>query len=578
MKKLNYKNMNKLNQTFKINPLYESDGYKPAHKRMLVDNTTKLYGTWIPRSLKYMPGGIDEIMSAGQQLVIRHLHSTFAENFFFTEQRIEKEHPFTNYHTLKSKAMKFVSDISMYIGMEYDGKHFEDLWELGYLPIRIKSLPEGIFTRPNIPHMTFVNTVDGYAWLTLFLETYISKLAWQMPTTATIGYKFRKNANDWVLKTDKENMWLTEFMCHDFHSRGGNPFTSIAAGLGHGLTNKGSDTLNVISASRYYYDEGDDDMPIFSVNASEHSVSCTNIFFYKDKLENGFLDNEIKWYYSFDLPSDGSENNPDYLAIAECLMLRDWLKKYPKNILSYVCDTFDTWKSATHIVSRLKDEIMLRDGKLVLRPDSGDPVDILCGTRWSESPTYSPEDLTSSELGLVEILWDIFGGTINKQGYKVLDTHIGTIYGDSINLDRQVEIYNRLEYKSFASTNVVLGVGSFTYVMLTRDSAGYAAKGSWFEVADKSNLNTEVKKSYNIHKDPITDNGQKRSLKGMLQVINNNPNCNADELLYDGNDDIVVRQEVTNEEETGGLLQVIYENGNFYNQTTLSEIRKRVIF
>lgn len=285
----------KLNKTFKINPLYETDGYKVGHHLMLAPGTTKLYGTWIPRSLKHMPSGITEIMSAGQQLVVRHLHSTFAENFFFTNKLGE-----LGYHKdfIKTKAMKFVSDMSLYLGMDYDGKHFEDLWDLGYLPIRIKALPEGIFTQPNIPHMTFVNTVDGYAWLTLFLETYISKLAWQMPVIATIGHKFRQNANEWVAKTDKKNMWLTEFMLHDFHSRGGNPFTSIVAGLGFALSNKGSDTLNVIPAARYYYDEPEDSVPIYSVTASEHSCSCTKIFAEADKysqVEEQFNEATQQW-------------------------------------------------------------------------------------------------------------------------------------------------------------------------------------------------------------------------------------------------------------------------------------------
>ena len=126
--------------------------------------------------------------------------------------------------------------------------------------------------------MTFINTVDGYAWLTLFLETYISKLAWQLPTVATIGAKFKENAVKAVLDTDKDNLWLADFMCHDFHSRGGNTFTSLSAGLGFAISNNGSDTLNVIEAARYYYDEPENEVCINSVNASEHSCSCTKIF------------------------------------------------------------------------------------------------------------------------------------------------------------------------------------------------------------------------------------------------------------------------------------------------------------
>ena len=545
------KTLDKLNKTFKINPLYEADGYKVGHPLMIINDTSREYWTWIPRSLKYMPKGINQIMSAGQQLTWRYIHSIFQENFF--DQPIDV-------------ARKFVKDMSKYLMLPYDFSGFEKLHNLGYLPVRIKALEEGTFTDPNIPHMTGINTVDGYAWLGLFLETLVSKLSWQCPTTATIGHQFKKNAVEYVKKTDPENLWLADFMCHDFHSRGGNPFTSIAAGLGHAFSNSGSDTLNVIPASRYYYDFDEDEMPIFSVNASEHSVTCTGIFYYEYKLKNGKLNHEIEWYYSFDLPSVGSVENPDYLAIAECLNLRDWLNKFPVGLLSVVSDTMDLWKLITHVLPRLKDLIMGRDGKLVIRPDSGDPVDITCGTL-TPYDSATGEDYHKSyrvrEKGVVELLYDIFGGETTSTGYKRLDSHIGMIYGDSINLERQVAIYDRLDRKGFSSTNVVVGVGSYTYVMLTRDSAGYAAKGAWFEVIEEGE-----RIAFDIYKDPITDDGTKRSLKGF---------CKVDRVIGShGMSPIFVKTQCTEEEENTGLLMVIYEDGKFYNQTTLDEIRKRV--
>jgi hypothetical protein len=128
--------------------------------------------------------------------------------------------------------------------------------------------------------------------------------------------------------------------------------------------------------------------------------------------------------------------------------------------------------------------------------------------------------------------------------------------------------------------------------MLTRDSAGIAIKGSWFEVnevtgydeqnnpLDKNGniVSGDAKKSYNIYKDPITDDGSKRSLKGFLQVYNKNPNCAPHHIKYDGHDEFVVKQECTPEEEKSGLLRTIYKNGTFSNQTTLTEIRERVAF
>jgi nicotinamide phosphoribosyltransferase len=560
--------MNKLNETFKINPLYESDGYKVGHKAMLAENTSVEYWTWIPRSIKYMHPSIDGIMSAGEQLVWRYIHSNFQELFF--NKPVEA-------------AEKFGRDMAAYLMMDYDADHFVELHKLGYLPVRIKAIPEGTFTKPNIPHMTGINTVDGYAWLGLYLETLVSKLAWQLPTAATIAHRFKQNAVEWVTKTDPENLWLADFMCHDFHSRGGNPFTSIAVGLGHAMSNSGSDTLNVIPASRYYYDFDENEVPVYSVNASEHSVTCTGIFFYEKKLRSGLLNHEIVSYYTSTAPSEGSVQDPDYLAIAELLNLRDWLEKFPKGILSVVSDTMNLWKVITHILPRLKKEILARDGKLVIRPDSGDPVDIICGTttinnKWVEGILPQSE---CEKKGVIELLWDIFGGEETSTGYKRLDSHIGAIYGDSINLERQIAIYTRLADKGFSATNIVVGVGSYTYVMLTRDSAGYAAKGAWFATKEFNGVDPDgqtdyITTEYNIYKDPVTDNGTKKSLKGFCQVFNNRPDALPHEIKYDGKDQLEVNTECTKDQEAGGLLNIIYEDGKFYNQVTLTEIRERL--
>ena len=191
---------------------------------------------------------------------------------------------------------------------------------------------------------------------------------------------------------------------------------------------------------------------------------------------------------------------------------------------------------------------MARDGKLVIRPDSGDPVDIICGTA-----SYA-DQYEIGEKGVVQLLWDVFGGSINNQGYKVLDSHIGCIYGDSINLERQISIYERLENKGFSCTNIVLGIGSFTYQMNTRDTLGFAAKGAWFECDGKG---------YDIYKDPITDDGTKKSLKGLQKVY-----------IEDG--EYKVKSECTWNEEKTGELNTIYKNGKFFNQTTFKEIRNKI--
>lgn len=552
---------------FKVNPLALTDGYKIGHKVMLAPGTDYLYGTWIPRSLKHAPQGVDKILSVGQQLTWMWMHDQFEEGFF--NQPIEV-------------AQKFGRDMSKYLNLPFDDSHFEELHKLGYLPLKVKALPEGIETNPNIPHQTFINTVPGFAWLTLYFETPVSGLSWKTPTNASIALTYRRNATKWVMKTDSENSWFIDYSCHDFSARGLDPFSVISSGLAHAMSFIGSDTLIVIDAARYFYGVSDDDVCIASVNASEHSVTCTGIFYYMNMLESGNGLHLIDEYYSYDVEATKStKENPDFMAIAEWANLREWLKIFPVGILSVVSDTFDLFRVITEILPRLKDQIMAREGKLVIRPDSGDPVDITCGFEKNEngdilnsdseikngSAYYRTPKNTPEEKGVIELLWDIFGGTISKEGYKVLDSHIGAIYGDSITLSRQIQIYERLANKGFAATNIVLGVGSYTYQFNTRDTFGYAAKGAWFESEGKG---------YDIYKDPATDDGTKKSLRGFCQVYNDRPDCGFRDLLFDGNDNLVVRTGCSREQEADGLLQIIYEDGKFFNQTTLNEVRERI--
>jgi nicotinamide phosphoribosyltransferase len=510
---------------FKPNSLFYTDGYKIGHKKMLAPGTTRLYGTWIPRSTKHAPKGVDKIVSFGQQLVVKWLHDEFEENFF--KQPI-------------SVATSFSNDMSKYLGLPFDGSHFSALHKLGYLPIRVKALPEGIETNPNVPHMTFINTVNGFGWLTLYLETIISSLAWKPSTSATLALRYKRNLVEWVAKTDPANAWLIPFLCHDFSARGLSPWDMLSSGLGHATSFRGSDTIVCIPAARYFYNEPENDVCINSVNASEHSVSTTKIF-----------------------------------TVGEQQMIADWLVDFPTGILSIVSDTFDLWKLITEYLPANKEAIMARDGKLVIRPDSGDPVDIICGKRIYIPHEYESEEeerLTKEHLqspeckGVIELLWDIFGGTTNEQGYKVLDPHIGAIYGDSITVDRQIQIYERLAAKGFASTNIVLGIGSFTYQMNTRDTLGFAAKGAWFEVEEPvfgefmdQNLNVQYV-GYDIYKDPITDDGTKKSLKGLICVT----------------EDHEVLTQCTWEQEDQGILHTIYEDGNFHNPTSLTSIREKL--
>lgn len=235
---------------------------------------------------------------------------------------------------------------------------------------------------------------------------------------------------------------------------------------------------------------------------------------------------------------------------------------YPGGILSIVSDTWDLWNSVQQILGvDLHDVLMERDGKIVVRPDSGDPVDILTGSMLHAQRNYSYAHNTPSQKGVVELLCDAFGGTISSTGYKVLDPHIGVIYGDSITLGRAQAICERLEAKGFASTNVVLGIGSYTYQCQTRDTFGTAMKATDVVIDGVERA---------IYKDPVTDSGMKKSLTGRVVVSRDSDN----NIIV--MDNLTMEQQAIYEENGPSLLQDVFVDGRLVRFTTLAEIRERL--
>lgn len=262
--------------------------------------------------------------------------------------------------------------------------------------------------------------------------------------------------------------------------------------------------------------------------------------------------------------------------IAEMLALKKLIETFPTGILSIVSDTFDFFNmfKTNGPISFLKEEILGRDGKLVFRGDSGDPVDIICGTvnftqTANRVDNYNTtveqngwkESATPEMKGQIELLWDCFGGTVNDQGYKVLNPKVGAIYGDGINFERATQICERLKAKGFASTNIVFGWGSWSMGMCSRDSQGCAVKATYIEKQSENGI-----ESIEIFKEPKTDPG-KKSAKGLLRVIKNKT---SNELLLE---DQCTWDEVNSDE---NQLKEIFENGKFLKRTTLTEIRERV--
>jgi nicotinamide phosphoribosyltransferase len=306
---------------------------------------------------------------------------------------------------------------------------------------------------------------------------------------------------------------FVDWQGHDFSMRGmAGIEASVISACGHLLNFSGTDTIPAINLLENYYNANSDTELIGgSVAATEHSVMCM-----------GTAEDEIGTFR------------------------RLICDVYPKGIVSIVSDTWDLWKVLTEYMPKLKNEILSREGKVVLRPDSGDPVDIICG-----NPNATNE---VERKGVIELLWETFGGTINDKGFKELDGHIGAIYGDSITVARAEQICERLRQKGFASTNVVLGIGSYTYQYNTRDTFGFAMKATYGEVNGIGRA---------IFKDPITDDGTKKSAKGLMKiVIENNKYKLVDEVNW--------------EEENHGELREIFRDGKLLINESLSEIRKRI--
>lgn len=479
------------------------DGYKADHRRQYPDNTELVVANLTARKSRIPE--IDKIVFFGLQYFIKeYLQKEWDEEFFTQPKGLI--------------ISKYKRRIEHYLGKDaitYD--HIEALHDLGYLPIEILAVSEGELVPIGVPSMVIMNTKPEFFWLTNFLETILSCCIWQSITSATLAFEYRKLLTKYAKKTVGNDSFVP-FQGHDFSMRGMSSLESACmSGAGHLLSFVGTDTIPTIDYLEEYYNANcETELIGCSVPATEHSVMCM-----------GGKDDEIGTF--------------EHL-----------LSLYPKGIVSVVSDTWDFWKVITEFLPQLKDKIMARDGKLVIRPDSGDPVDIICGIH--------PLDLNNTHTeperkGLIECLWETFGGTYSPQGFRVLDSHIGAIYGDSITLTRAKEICERLEKKGFASTNIVLGIGSYTYQYNTRDTFGFAVKTTYGKV------NGEERE---LFKEPKTDNGMKKSAKGLTAV------CRYDNILF-------LKDQATWEELRNCELKTVFKDGKLLVDHKLSDIRARLL-
>lgn len=589
-----------------------SDGYKLGHPDMYADGTEVVSTNLTPRSdaiyrrscTKYYDG---KLVVIGHQGAIHEIVENW--NKFFEMDK-----------GIAIARFKLLCDF--YLGTDsVPVERLSKLHDLGYLPLEIRTLEEGTKVGMGIPVLTIRNTVAHAFWLVNFLETIISDLTWKPSTTATIAAEYKAMLTDFAIRTGTPVEGVL-FQAHDFSARGmSGPEDASRSGMGHISSFLGTDTLGAVLYAQEYYGAGN--FVAASVPATEHAVSTSNILRIEEELDENvyaFVSNE-----QYDIYSKMVVDSVDERLIAEIMFMYELMLKFPTGILSYVADSFDFWALISVGLPYMKDVIMRRQtngvtpGRLVIRPDSGDPVEVICGVNiidcphtveeiedgedkaydsisdicdgmndgteeatcyvrssdgvimkvdvnyhyeryynsWSFS-SYSayPAELTVEQKGAVEVLMDIFGYTETSTGHKLMDDHIGLIYGDSITTGRCHTILQRMFDKNFASGNAVFGIGSYTYQCLTRDTFAMAVKATYTEVNGKK---------IPIFKDPKTDS-KKKSAKGLLFV---GIDEKGDYYLLDN----VTREKEQSEE---NQLKVRFLNGSFFNQTTLDIIRSKL--
>ncbi len=508
----------------RVFPPHQIDFYKSGHIYQYPDNTEMVFAGFTPRSSR-LPY-IDKVAFFGLQYFLEeYLIKQWDENFFNLDIAIV--------------TAIYKSRMDASLGKDVVGTdHIRDLHSLGYLPLEIKALPEGTLVPLKVPMLVVYNTHPDFYWLTNYIETIMSTVLWGGCTSATIANEFRKLLTRKSIETTGAQDFVP-FQGHDFSCRGMFGLeASCISGAGHLTSFYGTDTVPAIDLLDIYYNPNNvDELIGCAPPATEHSVMS--------------------------LGSERTEIETFERLITEV---------YPEGIIAIVSDTWDFWRVLQDYLPRLKDVIMARKGKVVIRPDSGDPVDIICGV---DSPyidqrhggsyaSYKKEQdnlglpvqiLEAEYKGAVQILWETFGGTTTEQGYKVLDEHIGLIYGDSITLDRCENICKRLEEKGFASTNVVFGIGSYTYQYTTRDVFGFAVKATYAEVDGKPR---------EIFKKPKTDDGTKHSAKGLTAVFK------------DSKDVLYLKDQATWEEVNNCEFKTVFRNSKTYNTIALAEIRDNI--
>lgn len=393
----------------------------------------------------------------------------------------------------------------------YKIEKIEKLHKLGYLPIEIIALPEGSMVPMHVPMFGITNTHPEFAWLPQSLESLISAESWHPMIAATVGYTYRQIVNEYYDKTCDDNVSRARALgAFDFRGEECTD-SAIKAGAGWCLSFLNTATVPTIPYLEQNYACDCTKEPVaFGSPSTEHSVMCSNFAMDNDEVT---------------------------------LLKRLLTEIYPNTSFSAVLDSYDYWNIIDNVLPQIKDEILAHNGCMLMRGDSGDCVEVVTKTVFK--------------------LWEEFGGSVNRKGYKVLNSHVKAIYGDSITVQRCEQIYRILMQNGFACSNVALGVGSFSMQCIeengilkpfTRDTFSSCIKATYCEIADKP---------YPIFKNP-KGGGFKKSQKGCC-VVEKDGNGE-----YSYQDGFTWEEAYSNER---NALVPVFKDGVLLKEQKLSEIR-----
>jgi nicotinamide phosphoribosyltransferase len=461
------------------NILTLTDSYKTSHWKQYPKGTSKVYSY-----LESRGGKFNNTMFYGLQYFIKQ----YLSGQVVTEEKIQRAKKFWDAHLGPNHFN------------EAGWRHILDKHN-GHLPVRIKAVPEGTVVKTGNVLVTVENTDPEVPWLTNFLESILLQV-WYPTTVGTLSREVKKNLINYLKKTTSYNAeeisGVVVFMLHDFGFRGVSSVESSGlGGSSHIINFMGTDTVSAILFAQEFYNT---ENPLaFSIPASEHSTMTS-------------------WGEPFEVKA-----------------MENMLDSYPTGLVACVSDSFDIIRACRdYWGTALRDKILSRDGRLVIRPDSGDPVQTL--------------------KQIFHILWDKFGGTTNDKGFKVLDPHVRVIQGDGVNFESISDICDMMIEEGFSIENIAFGMGGALLQKVDRDTQKFAFKCSSITINGEE---AEVRKNpIEINEKGERVKSFKKSKAGRLKLVNG-------QTVEHSHD------------EDGDELVEVFLNGKVMKEWTFEEVRER---